>query len=120
MAEEKDLKNKEITLEELTDFMISLHPEGKAGHERDERFMTLISPYLHMTEEEMQIAIPHGCYEISGNGYVAMTGKGGLILTILEMQKQFKAISQSFSEQKFKHPMNYKRIPRKLKKKRGR
>ena len=81
----------EFALADLTALIDELHKENERNnpnHEADAKFMDLIAPYLHMTEEEMNEKIPHGCYEMSGNGYVAITGKGGLIMTILAMQKQ--------------------------------
>ena len=79
-----------FSLSDFTNFMNELHEEYKnktPNYKQDEKFRELVRPYLHMTEDEMKVAIPHGCYTISGNGLIAMTGKGGLINVILLMQK---------------------------------
>jgi len=84
------LKESKFTLEDITNLLeeISKSTPNKINKEADERFRKLTEPYLHMTEEEMKIAIPNGAYEISGNGYMAWTGKLGLIMCILQIQKQ--------------------------------
>jgi len=43
-----------------------------------------------VVEEEMEEVIPDGAYNISNNGFHLMTGKGGFINIILNVQKQFK------------------------------
>lgn len=93
------MENKDWTLEDLTKLMQELEQKAidkgettREQIEREAKFMELVSPYLHMTEEEMNESIPSGFYEISGNGLIAYTGKGGLIMVILAMQKQFKNI----------------------------
>ena len=80
----------ETIFQEFLKEIYDSYPGGRENLEADQRFMSLIQPYLHMTEEEMKVAIPNGCYELSGNGMIALTGKGGLIMTILAMQKELK------------------------------
>jgi len=87
----------DFTLDDLTDFMKELEKEYEdrtPNYKRDQEYLNLISPYLHMTEEEMQKSIPDGMYELSGNELIAWTGKGGLIMSILAMQKEIKQLAR--------------------------
>lgn len=75
--------------EELYKFF-SDNPEKEKEFERNNEYMQKISPYLDMTEAQMNECIPDGAYDISGGGMVAWTGKGGFIMSILAMQKELK------------------------------
>lgn len=73
--------------EELNSFMTK-NPGYEKDFQREIDFMNLVSPYLKMTKEEMEKAVPNGGYDIGGSGIIAYTGKGGLIQVILNMQKE--------------------------------
>jgi len=77
--------------EEMYDFFHTPGEDGKTIAQDLERFdkdMEQLRPYLHMTEEEMQKAVPEGAYQIGGGSLVAWTGKAGFINYILLMKKE--------------------------------
>lgn len=58
----------------------------KSNPEKEKQTLELIQPYLAMTKEEMEKAIPNGQYELCLGGYYLITGKYGLINTVLSLQ----------------------------------
>lgn len=74
---------------EKFDKVLESSPELKKDFEETKKFMKMISPYLNMTKEEMEKAIPEGAYNISSGRWRAMTGKAGLIQVILKVKEEF-------------------------------
>ena len=83
----------EVTEQDIKDFM-ELLKKNDPNFDRDLQdeldFLKLIDPYLAMTKEEMDIAVPHGAYKIGGSGFIGYTGKDGLINVILKYKEQMK------------------------------
>lgn len=86
--------NTDVTEKDLADMLDQLmdkNPRLKQNIEDEARFLELISPYMKMTKEEMEKAIPDGAYNISSNGFVCITGKGGFINVLLQCQKNLNS-----------------------------
>jgi len=85
--EEKKSDLTEAGILSIMDDLRAKHPTTKEDLESTERSISSISPYIGMTKEQMEKAIPEGYYDISGNGIVCVTGKYGFINSILKIQK---------------------------------